>query len=76
MKINLTINAPALISMITDLRAQGLASTDSEAINVLLRELYDCRRQKQQQIQHEQVDTETSDATPEMPPDESERLTF
>lgn len=47
-KINLTVTAPALEEMINELRKRGLAVSDSEAVNLLLRELYDCRRRAAQ----------------------------
>ena len=73
-KINLTVGSPALVDMIDEVLAKGLAETESEAVNVLLRELYECRRrtaQAQPQQQQEQV-AEPSPA----PPTDSERLSF
>lgn len=43
MKINLAVNAPALVAMIEEVVASGTVSSKSEAVNVLLRELLDCR---------------------------------
>ncbi len=75
-KINLTVRAPALIKMITDLVNVGLADTESEAVNVLLRELYDCRKRTNTQQAQEQPQQEQAVQEIEIPPDNTERLSF
>ncbi len=76
-KINLTVGSPALVDMIDEVLANGLAETESEAVNVLLRELYDCRRRTAQpQVQPQQQQEQAVDTSPTIQPTDSERLTF